>query len=49
MNAFYIAIRGLRSNQHSVATYEQTKKRLFYFYPKGISEEDGIHAKPFHF
>ena len=30
--------------QHSVATYEQTKKGLSYFYPKRI-EEDGIHTK----
>ena len=26
--------RGFRSNQHSVATFEQTKKRLSYFYQK---------------
>ena len=32
--------------QHSVATYEQTKKGLSYFYPKRIVEEDGIHTKP---
>ena len=41
-------IRGFRTIQHSVATYEQTKKRLFYFYPKRIVEEDGIHTKPLH-
>ena len=37
---------GFRTIQHSVATYEQTKKRLLYFYPKRIVEEDGIHTKP---
>ena len=40
--------RGFRTIQHSVATYEQTKKGLSYFYPKRIVEEDGIHAKPLH-
>ena len=40
------AKRGLRTIQHSVATYEQTKKRLFYFYRKRIVEEDGMHTKP---
>ena len=38
--------RTFRTIHHSVATYEQTKKRLSYFYPKGIVEEDGIHTKP---
>ena len=37
--------RGFRTIQHSVATYEQTKKGLSYFYPKRIIEEDGIHTK----
>ena len=32
--------------KHSVATYEQTKKRLSYFYLKRLVEEDGIHFKP---
>ena len=32
--------------QHSGATYEQRKKRLSYFFPKRIAEEDGIHTKP---
>ena len=40
--------RGFRTIQHSVTTYEQTKKRLSYFYPKRIVEEDGIHPKPLH-
>ena len=39
--------RGFGTIQHSVATYEQTKKGLSYFYPKRIVEEDGIHTKPF--
>ena len=38
--------RGFRTSQHSVATYEQTKKGLSYFYPKRIVEEDGIQKKP---
>ena len=38
--------RGFRTIQHSVATYEQTKKGLSYFYPKRIVEEDGINTKP---
>ena len=40
--------RGIQTIQHSVATYEQTKKGLSYFYPKRIVEEDGIHTKPLH-
>ena len=40
--------RGFRTIQHSVATYEQTKKGLSYLYPKGIVEGDGIHTKPLH-
>ena len=38
--------RGFGTIQHSVATYEQTKKGLSYFSPKKIVEEDGIHTKP---
>ena len=38
--------RGFRTIQHIVATYEQTKKGLSYFYPKRKVEEDGIHTKP---
>ena len=30
--------RGFRTNNHSVATYEQVKKGLCYFYPKRIVE-----------
>ena len=37
--------RGLRTTQHSVATYEQTMKGRSYSYPKRIEEEDGIHTK----
>ena len=40
--------RGFRTIQLSVATYEQTKKGLSYFYPKRIIEEDVIHTKPLH-
>ena len=40
--------RGFRTIQHSVATYEQTKKGLSYFYPKRIVEENGVHTKPLH-
>ena len=40
--------RGFRTIQHSVVTYEQTKKVLSYFYPKRIVEGDGIHIKPLH-
>ena len=38
--------RGFRTNNHCVATYEQVKKRLSYFYPKQIVETDGIHTQP---
>ena len=38
--------RGFRTIQHSVATYEQTKKGVSYFHPKRIEEEDGINTKP---
>ena len=38
--------RGFRTNNHSVATYEQVKKGLSYFYPKRIVETDGIHTQP---
>ena len=38
--------RGFRTMKHSVATYEQTKKRLSYFYPKRLAGEDGTHNKP---
>ena len=38
--------RGFRTVHHSVATYEQTKKGLSYFYPKKIADADGIHTRP---
>ena len=38
--------RGFRQRKRSVATYEQTKKGLSYFYPKRLVEEDGILTKP---
>ena len=37
--------RVFRTIQHSVATYEQTKKGLSYFYPKSKVEEDRMHTK----
>ena len=40
--------RGFRTIQHSVATYEQTKKGLSHFYRKRIEREDWIHTKPLH-
>ena len=36
--------RGFRTVHHSVATYEQTKKGLSYFYPMRIVDVDGIHT-----
>ena len=38
--------RGFRTNNHSVATYEQVKKGLSYFHPKGLIETDRIHTQP---
>ena len=38
--------RKFRTIQHSVATYEQTKKGLSYFHAKRIVEKDGFHTKP---
>ena len=38
--------RGFRTNNHSVATFEQVKKRLSYFYPKRTVVSDGIHTQP---
>ena len=38
--------RGFRTNNHSVATYEQVKKGLSYFYPKRIVDADGFHTQP---
>ena len=38
--------RGFRTVHHSAATYEQTKKRLSYVYPKRIVNVDGIHTRP---
>ena len=39
--------RGFRTINHCVATYEQTKKGLSYFYPKRIVQSDSIHTAPF--
>ena len=38
--------RGFRTIKHCVATYEQTKKGLSYFYPKQKVLSDGIHTVP---
>ena len=38
--------RGFRTNNHSVATYEQVKKGLSFFYTKRIVKSDGIHTQP---
>ena len=38
--------RGFRTVHHSLATYEQTKKGLSYFYPKRIVDADGNHIRP---
>ena len=38
--------RGFKTINHMVATYEQTKKGLSYFYPKRQVQDDGIHTKP---
>ena len=38
--------RGFRTDIHSLATYEQVKKGVSYFYPKRIIETDGIHIQP---
>ena len=37
---------GFRTINHMVATYEQTKKGLSYFYAKRQVQDDGIHTKP---
>ena len=34
--------RGFRTVNYVVATYEQTKKGLSYFYPKRQIQDDGI-------
>ena len=38
--------RCFRTVNHSVATYEETKKGLSYFYSKRIVHVDGIHIRP---
>ena len=38
--------RGFRVSYHSVATYEETKKGLVYFYPNKHVDTDGIHTRP---
>ena len=38
--------RGFRTDNQSVAAYEQAKKDLSYFYPKRIVKSDEIHTQP---
>ena len=38
--------RGFRTNNHSVATYEQVQKGLSNFYPKRVVATDGLHTQP---
>ena len=38
--------RGFRTNNHTVATYEQIRKNPSYFYPKRIVETDWILTQP---
>ena len=38
--------RGFRTNNRSVATFEQGKEGLSYFYPKRIVGTDRIHTQP---
>ena len=38
--------KGFRTSNHSVATFEQVKKGLSYFYPKRIVESDFFHTQP---
>ena len=37
---------GFWTNNHCIATYDQTKKRLSYFYPKRNELSNGIHTVP---
>ena len=37
---------GFRTINHFVATYEQTKRGLSYFYPMRIVQSNGIHTAP---
>ena len=37
---------GFRTKNHCVATYEQTKKGMSYFYPKRVVLADGFHNEP---
>ena len=39
--------KAFRTNNQAVASYEQIKKGLSYFYQKTIVESDGIHTQPF--
>ena len=37
---------GFRTNNQSLATYEQVRKGLSYLYPKRTVEADGVHTQP---
>ena len=38
--------RDFRTIDHTVETYEQTKRELLYFHSNGVIEEDGIQTTP---
>ena len=38
--------RSFRTMRHAVGTYEQTKKKLFYFFLRRSDQQDGIHTRP---
>ena len=38
--------RRIRTVNHMMATYEQTKTGISYFYPKSQVQDVGIHTKP---
>ena len=40
---------GLKTVNHMVATYEQTKKGVSFLYPKRQVQDDGVHTKPLNF
>ena len=42
---YHVREQRLRKN-HVVATYEQIKRGLSCYYPKGMLESDGIHTQP---
>ena len=42
----FCLLRSLQTNNHSLATYEQDNKRLFYFYPKRRVGTYRLHTQP---